>query len=649
MAANMLLLHKAEVDAAVAQLNQALPNTEMDIIQLQQILSTALDKDLNEARQHTVEILKLLYSKLPPELQTISIPAPNASEGDIDNFITTILKLLNNYFTDIKNGLLEVEKLKSFNNEQFLLKIQNEAGLGKGSRLSPEYIKIRQEKTRQVLKQILDSSDGLARQALTDAIRHKGASLNDMGKFIEQGLSSMTEVNIGNIGKVRYIMTTKGNIPLNAIVNNISKTANETFTTNKSILPEYATQILEEDIENCIDELINQYAYETATSKSIRMSRIEEIIENLNFDIKIEEKIGDPTMLSIWGQGIINYKQASKQKKLLDFTQLESANTELKKYLLQQLKFTNPKLTEAFTKSFDEMISTKPDAFFSIGNNAQDITGKLGELQAKMYFNLLGVKNEWVGSLTNAAGEEFSADLWIPNFDEDNKALTASTLSGFGIQVKNSISGNTNISFASKHFNGTGKSSDYEIQGALAPILIRGGVTPGMANKIAEEASYFVEEVTYLDNFNVEYMFNGGQAVHSSNPEFKLTRQEITTLAKAANNVMTSCMQALMHIQVASNSLNDFESNTLYIINGLFTSSFSILQSIQNQLADTSNSIVAKSGYGTTSTFRHANLLENAEGKRESIVEYINSNRVNWNEVRSGIVRTSSFNFSSLL
>ena len=233
------------------------------------------------------------------------------------------------------------------------------------------------------------------------------------------------------------------------------------------------------------------------------------------------------------------------------------------------------------------VLDKKPDAFF-IGNNAKDLTGILGEIQALFYILVI----------TNGKGDAFQAD-WIGGVGSQKPhtdILIKLATENFGIQVKNTASkegAKKEIEFQT--FNASGwneknKTMQYVSKGQgffnfnNTKDALRNFDLMGLPGDLAEA----VQSLLLMDTFNIMYNWEDGIAEKGYNEEFYPTRERIEEYAKKCQQVMVSFIVSMMYMQV--DNLSNGNSNILYIVAGTTAvSAATILSEIIDEMSNEMN------------------------------------------------------------
>lgn len=268
---------------------------------------------------------------------------------------------------------------------------------------------------------------------------------------------------------------------------------------------------------------------------------------------------------------------------------------------------------DLFEKALDSVMfsvnekGNDTDAFF--GLTGKNLIGRLGEVQALYYMLFLtdgyfSRHSKWIGGINN------------PHADE----LLMSYLGQFGIQVKNTISGDNEFEVNFQKFGITTKGGSIKstekvkfgnrvlpalfeythtskateaLQAAAGDLFGVDGILPGQSNLI--EA---IETILGMYTFNIEYYWHNDDTkprfYATTNPDFSEVRDRIEELTTKANQLMSLLATATMYMQTSN--LSKGQSNTLYLIGGgTIISTATILRQIADDVR--SNVEYAKSRF----------------------------------------------------
>lgn len=347
-------------------------------------------------------------------------------------------------------------------------------------------------------------------------------------------------------------------------------------------------------------------------------------LNQLDTDLNIETTFieGNPSYFKTWGE-IVQSKKASEIN-IPDEILLQQNNL-IKDAIFHGISQQLPadqidNFNQVYYPVINNMLAVNPKLFY-VGKNYNDITGLMGELQTGMYLKILGFENAtWVAQETHS-GKQYSAD-WMT---VDN------VLGAFGIQVKNSVWGNENISFGQLTFEN------------MSDILLNATGIPGL-DKI-EEVIHFVEDIMLINQFNIMYQKINGKATPATNKQFGPTREKIEKqLLPAAMRILRICSSVMLHIQTQEQigeNLKGINSNVLYIVNGAAHSAGEMIQNIINN----SDAFKVNSSLtGSQKTDILNSKLDKDGNGVGTIVDWINQGH-NLNNIKQNVRLTSSYNF----
>lgn len=369
------------------------------------------------------------------------------------------------------------------------------------------------------------------------------------------------------------------------------------------------------------------------TQKRIREKFAEEEKKSrlpVNVDnVRIEEEIGDNLKLDIDLENLnddfaLNFmKMSSEDRRLL--TQNQNIVNYVNNYMKAQLlgKYSG-EYKKYFQEAINQLLQTDKLAFF-VGENMQDFTGILGELQGLYYIKvLLG------GNIKRTVD-------WIGKNNEHADLLLKSALGDFGIQVKNSSRDSAMHEIEFQTFGTKSKTID-GITKSLTQYsgnFIQTFYTTDASNNLSKlgfgDLLTSIENILGMHTFNIEYIWENSRAVAKSNEDFQDTRRKIEEYSAKAQKIMALASIATMYMQTTTTSAR--ESNTLYLIAGATViSAASILKNIINEVNKNLESF----------KFKMKTTL-NPNSPDYTIVDYFNAGK---GEHRFHVALTSSYTFS---
>lgn len=258
-----------------------------------------------------------------------------------------------------------------------------------------------------------------------------------------------------------------------------------------------------------------------------------------------------------WSQLTQNLKETDARKDPYIKKNLSSINRQM----IQDIRNTLNIDASVFNPVIEQMLRQNPYMFF-VGQNANQITGLIGEITAMiLFYDLIGhyPSVAWAAQNTGLSGTQASADIIIN--------------AGYGIQVKNSTSdfGSINNQYQELTIGFSNVSLD-----RLGDIFLFN--------------SEGIEDLYDTKIYNIPYTWGRGSGTFSggSNGKFSADAQYIDSLIKQFETIMTMYSSSLLYMDnVRGKGVNVYSGdigNVLYMVNLVPFLASEILQKIVDAL-----------------------------------------------------------------
>lgn len=294
---------------------------------------------------------------------------------------------------------------------------------------------------------------------------------------------------------------------------------------------------------------------------SLSYPKAKEYIEIISEESQNE--IDDTITFSWYGISDHLTQKEAKEKFAKDPTGLRIINQRFKELILSRINDQEDKMLISII--VDHVLDEEPYAFF-VGNNINEITGVLGEIQGLFYMStFLRDKNKSVdliwrgGKINKATSQKPHQDLLLNE--------------KFGIQVKN-----TTKDILQEHHRVD--FSDNTLQHMLSEKM-------GLSPEITEVFKAYYGTLS----FNVPYHREDGRYLPGLNEndrhamKFAIYRNQLENLEQQVETLLSLYATSLMYLDEAEEFETDKDANILFLIGGAAAyTAADILQTILNEL-----------------------------------------------------------------
>lgn len=307
-------------------------------------------------------------------------------------------------------------------------------------------------------------------------------------------------------------------------------------------------------------------------------------------------------------------------------------------------------------KILDRMLQQNPYMFF-FGDNANDITGLMGEISGQYLLTRLfegaGIEKglaRWSGQRVNWEGHKLHRDILLDYMTNE-----------FGIQIKNStqgLRGQTEVDFADATVDTVLNSIGIQGFDQIAPYINQAAVlnefnVPYNVSKVVETALKKKDGSPYTRS-RKEYIQvaepKDAMETPNTNPDRKTiyidAHKKLDDVMIRVQRYLTFAAACLMYLDTVKTA--ELDANTLILLaNEAFVSSAQILESLQKELKSAATA--------TSSYFKVTQYYKKKDGVPKTIVGLLNSKLQSAQRteikatMRENLYFKSSFDFTALL